>query len=56
MEKAITALLRSASERGLDSLLIGGNAVILLGYIRNTVDLDLLLPGGGALALARSHA
>jgi hypothetical protein len=44
MEKAVTALLRCASERGLESLLIGGNAVILLGYIRNTVDLDLLLP------------
>jgi hypothetical protein len=44
MEKAVTALLRGASKRGLDCLLIGGNAVILLGYIRNTVDLDLLLP------------
>jgi hypothetical protein len=44
MEKAVTALLRGASERGLESLLIGGNALILLGYIRNTVDLDLLLP------------
>ena len=44
MEKAVTALLRVASERGLDCLLIGGHAVILLGYIRNTVDLDLLLP------------
>jgi hypothetical protein len=43
MEKGITSLLRGASERGLDSLLIGGNAVILLGYVRNTVDLDLLL-------------
>jgi hypothetical protein len=44
MEKAVRALLRAASERGLESLLIGGNAIILLGYIRNTVDLDLLLP------------
>ena len=44
MEKAVTALLRGASERGLECLLIGGNAVILLGFIRNTVDLDLLLP------------
>jgi hypothetical protein len=50
MEKAVTALLRGASKRGLDSLLIGGNALILLGYIRNTVDLDLLLPEE-----ARSH-
>lgn len=44
MEKAITALLRAASNRGLESLVIGGNAVVLLGYIRNTVDLDLLVP------------
>lgn len=44
MEKAVTSLLRGASERGLDSLLVGENAVILLGYIRNTVDLNLVLP------------
>jgi hypothetical protein len=44
MEKAITALLRAASNRGLESLLIGANAAILLGYIRNTIDLDLLVP------------
>lgn len=37
-------IFRLASERGLPSLLIGANAVILLGYIRNTVDLDLLVP------------
>jgi hypothetical protein len=40
----IIAILRAASERGLPSLLIGANAVIMLGYIRNTVDLDLLVP------------
>src|SRR5438552_15606035 len=40
----ITAILRAASERGLPSLLIGANAIVLLGYIRNTVDLDLLVP------------
>lgn len=44
MEKDVTAILRLAAERGLPSLLIGGNAIILLGYIRDTVDLDLLLP------------
>ena len=44
VEKEVTAILRRAAERGLPSLLIGGNAVILLGYIRNTIDLDLLLP------------
>jgi hypothetical protein len=40
----IIAILRAASKRGLPSLLIGANAVIMLGYIRNTVDLDLLVP------------
>ena len=44
MEKNVTTILRAAHERGLSSLLIGGNAIILLGYLRNTVDLDLLLP------------
>lgn len=44
MEKDVTTILRLANERGLPSLLIGGNAIILLGYIRNTADLDLLLP------------
>lgn len=44
MENNVTTILRGARERGLSSLLIGGNAVILLGYLRNTIDLDLLLP------------
>lgn len=44
MKVAITTILRQASKRGLPSLLIGGNALILLGHIRNTVDLDLLVP------------
>jgi len=44
LEKDITAILRLASERGLPCLLIGANAVVLLGYLRNTVDLDLLVP------------
>lgn len=44
MEKDIVALLRAAAQRQLPSLLIGGNAVIMLGYIRNTVDFDLLVP------------
>lgn len=46
MEKNVTTILHAAHERGLSSLLIGGNAIILLGYVRNTVDLDLLLPAG----------
>ena len=44
MKMDVTAVLRLANERGLPHLLIGGNAVIMLGYIRNTVDLDLLVP------------
>jgi hypothetical protein len=39
-----SAVLRVAGERGLPSLLIGGNAVILYGFLRNTADLDLLVP------------
>jgi hypothetical protein len=40
----VTAILRVAAERGLPCLLIGANAIIRLGYIRNTIDLDLLVP------------
>jgi len=43
-EREIIAVLRAAAERGLPSLLIGANAVLLLGYVRNTIDLDLLVP------------
>jgi nucleotidyltransferase DUF2204 len=43
-ESEIISVLRAASERGLPSLLIGANAVLLLGYVRNTIDLDLLVP------------
>jgi hypothetical protein len=43
-ERDVTAVLRVAKERGLPSLLIGGNAIVLLGFLRNTVDLDLLVP------------
>ncbi len=44
METDVVTILRAAAERGLPSLLIGGNAVILLGYHRTTNDLDLLVP------------
>ena len=40
----IISILKTASERKLPSLVIGGNAVIMLGYIRNTIDFDLLVP------------
>lgn len=43
-EQEIITVLRAAAERGLPSLLIGANAVLLLGYVRNTIDLDLLVP------------
>lgn len=41
--KEVTAILRLAAQRGLPSLLIGANAVVKLGYIRATVDFDLLV-------------
>lgn len=44
MKEEVSAILQLASERNLPSLLIGGNAMILLGYLRNTADLDLLVP------------
>ena len=44
MKDEIIAILQLASKRGLRSLVIGGNALILLGYVRNTVDFDLLVP------------
>lgn len=44
MDKEIIALLRIAAERGLPNLLIGAHAIIAFGYLRNTVDLDLLVP------------
>ena len=44
VETAIEALVRAAAERGLPSLVIGAHAVILLGYLRNTADFDLLVP------------
>ena len=44
IEEEVAAILKRAAERGLPSMVIGANAVILLGYIRNTADLDLLVP------------
>ena len=43
VEKDIAALLTLAAQRRLPCLLIGAHAVVTLGYIRNTVDLDLLV-------------
>jgi hypothetical protein len=44
MEQSIVRILRGSAERGLPCLLIGENAVILLGYIRTTIDLDFMVP------------
>ncbi len=41
MEEAVVTILRSSAERGLPRLLIGGNAVILLGFVRTRANLDL---------------
>jgi nucleotidyltransferase DUF2204 len=44
LEEEVRTILRVAAERGLPSLIIGANAIVLLGYIRNTIDLDLIVP------------
>ena len=44
MEKDIAAILREAHERELSCLIIGAHAVASFGFLRNTVDLDLLVP------------
>jgi hypothetical protein len=44
VENEIPALLRAAAERRLPNLVIGAHAVVTLGFIRNTLDLDLLVP------------
>lgn len=44
MNKTLDTLLHRSGEKGLASLLVGGNAAILLGVPRLTVDIDLLVP------------
>ncbi len=44
MNNTLAKLLAAASRAGLPFLLIGGNAVILLGFPRFTLDVDLLVP------------
>jgi len=46
MKNTLRALFSAARERELPSLLIGGNAIVLLGLPRMTVDIDLLVPDG----------
>ncbi|HEU4678915.1 MAG TPA: hypothetical protein VFS35_05300 [Terrimicrobiaceae bacterium] len=43
MQETLRTIIEAAQARKLPFLLIGGNAMILLGYIRNTVDIDLLV-------------
>jgi hypothetical protein len=44
VEKDIPALLQSARERQLPCLIIGAHAIVSFGFVRNTLDLDLLVP------------
>jgi hypothetical protein len=44
MEKTVKTILSEAAKRNLPFLLIGGNAVIVYGHPRTTIDLDLLIP------------
>ena len=45
MQETLRRIIEAASARTLPFLIIGGNALILLGYIRNTIDIDLLVEG-----------
>jgi hypothetical protein len=44
VKTTLSAIRDGAAEKKLPFLLIGGNAMILLGFARNTIDLDLLVP------------
>jgi len=44
MKKTLSTVLSAASRKDLRCLLIGGNAVILMGSARMTLDVDLLVP------------
>lgn len=46
VEEDIPALLQSARDRELPCLVIGAHAILSLGFVRNTIDLDLLVPEG----------
>jgi hypothetical protein len=45
MHETLRRIIEAANAHGLPFLIIGGNALILLGYIRNTIDIDLLVEG-----------
>lgn len=44
MKTTLSNILGAASRKNLPFLLIGGHAVILSGFPRNTIDIDLLAP------------
>jgi hypothetical protein len=44
VKTTLSAIRDGAAQKKLPFLLIGGNAMILLGFPRNTIDLDLLVP------------
>jgi len=44
MQATLQKIVQAATVRELRSLLIGGNAVVLLGFPRMTIDIDLLVP------------
>jgi hypothetical protein len=44
MQETLQKILQTAARKKLPSLLIGGNAVTLLGFPRMTLDVDLLVP------------
>jgi hypothetical protein len=50
MKKTMFLILAEATKRQLPFLLVGGNAVIMFGSLRNTTDIDLLVPDS-----SRSH-
>lgn len=43
MISTIERIASMAGDRGLDFVLIGGNAVILSGFARSTIDIDLMI-------------
>ena len=44
MQETLGRIVEVATSRDLPFLLIGGNAVILFGFARSTIDIDLLVP------------
>ena len=43
MQETLRRIIEAAGARNLSFLLIGGHAVILIGFARSTIDIDLLV-------------